>query len=51
MLSNEYPDTLTSMHNLAYTLLSQSCYIVAIPLIEMCFQLRRKVLGEQHPNT
>jgi DNA polymerase III delta prime subunit len=51
VLGDEHPDTLTSMHNLAYILWSQSLHIEAIAMIEMCFQMRRKVLGEQHPST
>jgi hypothetical protein len=51
VLGDEHPSTLTSMHNLAYTLSSQSRCIEAIAMIEMCFQSRREVLGKQHPST
>jgi hypothetical protein len=37
VLSDEYLDTLSSMHNLAYTLWSHSCYTEAVALIETCF--------------
>ncbi|KAH6629433.1 hypothetical protein C7974DRAFT_394464 [Boeremia exigua] len=51
VLGDEHPDTLTSMHNLAYTLWSLSRHKEAIALMEPCFQLRQQVLGEQHPDT
>ena len=51
MLTDKHPDTLTSMHNLAFTLQSQARHEEALALIERCFQLREQILGEQHPNT
>jgi hypothetical protein len=51
VLTDEHPDTLASMHNLAFTLQSQARHEEAFALIERCFQLRRQVLGEQHPDT
>jgi hypothetical protein len=51
VLGDEHPDTLNSMHNLAYTLCSLSRQKEAVALIELCFQLRQQVLGEQHPDT
>jgi hypothetical protein len=51
VLGDEHPNTLSSMHNLAYTLWSQSCHKEAVALIELCFQLREQVLGGQHPDT
>jgi len=51
VLSDEHPYTLSSMHNLAYTLWSQSCYKEAVAWIESCFQSREQVLGRQHLDT
>jgi hypothetical protein len=51
VLGDKHPDTLTSMHNLAFTLQSQACREEALALMEMCFQSRQQVLGEQHPHT
>ncbi|KAF1831070.1 hypothetical protein BDW02DRAFT_70292 [Decorospora gaudefroyi] len=51
VLTNEHPDTLTSMANLAFTLQSQARHEEALALMERCFQLRELVLGKQHPNT
>jgi hypothetical protein len=51
VLTDEHPDTLTSMHNLALTLQSQARHEEALALIERCFQSRQQVLGEQHHDT
>jgi hypothetical protein len=51
VLGDEHPDTLTSMANLAHTLELQSRHKEALDLIDLCFQSRQKVLGEQHPAT
>ncbi|KAF2022766.1 hypothetical protein EK21DRAFT_82453, partial [Setomelanomma holmii] len=51
VLGEEHPDTLTSMHNLAYTLRSQGYYNKAFVLLERCYQLRWQILGNQHPHT
>ena len=51
VLGDEYPDTLTSMNNLALALQSQARRQEALALMETCFQLRQQVLGEQHHNT
>ncbi|KAF1836332.1 hypothetical protein BDW02DRAFT_493747, partial [Decorospora gaudefroyi] len=51
VLTNEHPDTLTSMANLAFMLQSQARHEEALALMERCFQLRELVLGKQHPNT
>ena len=51
VLSDEHPNTLSSMHNLAYTLWSQTYHKEAVALIETCFQSRQQVLGKQHPDT
>lgn len=51
VLGNEHPDTLSSMQNLAFTLLLQARHEEAFALMERCSQLREQVLGEQHPNT
>jgi hypothetical protein len=51
VLTNEHPSMLNSMHNLAFTLQSQTCYEEALALMERCFQLCEQVLGEEHPDT
>jgi hypothetical protein len=51
VLSDEHPDTLTSMHNLAFSLQSEARRKEAVALMERCFQSRQQVLGEQHPHT
>ncbi|OCK91734.1 uncharacterized protein K441DRAFT_468809, partial [Cenococcum geophilum 1.58] len=45
VLRAEYPDTLTSINNLAFTLKSQSCIKEAVSLLEKCFHLWKHVLG------
>jgi F0F1-type ATP synthase beta subunit len=39
------------MNNLAYLYESQGKYEAADPLYEETLQLRKKVLGEEHPHT
>jgi hypothetical protein len=39
------------MHNLAFKLQSQARHDEAFALMERCSQLRKQVLGEQHPHT
>jgi hypothetical protein len=51
VLGDEHPDTLASMHNLAFTLQSQARHREAFVLMETCSQLREQVLDDQHPNT
>ena len=51
MLGEEHPDTLTSMANLASTLKSQIRYEEAISLTENCFELRKRVVDPEHPDT
>jgi hypothetical protein len=51
VLSDEHPNTLTSIANLAYTLESQSRHKKALALIDLCLQSSLKVLSEQHPAT
>jgi hypothetical protein len=51
VLGDEHPDTLTSMHNLTFTLQSQARHEEAFALMKRCSQLREQVLGEQHPDT
>jgi hypothetical protein len=50
-LGADHPDTLTSMHNLAFTWESQGRHADALSLMEDCAQARRRVLGEEHPYT
>jgi hypothetical protein len=51
VLGGEHPDTLITMHNVAFILQSQARYKEVISLMERCFQSRQQVLGEQHPDT
>ena len=51
VLGEEYPDTLTSMNNLAFTWERQGRAIEAISLMGGCCNLRRQVLGPGHPDT
>ncbi|KAF1836479.1 kinesin light chain [Decorospora gaudefroyi] len=51
VLSDEHPNTLTIMANLAGTYRKQGRWKEALTLMERCFQLREQVLGEQHPDT
>jgi hypothetical protein len=51
VLTDEHPDTLVSMHNLAFTLQSQARHEEALALMKRCFQLRELVLSEEHPDT
>ena len=46
-----HPNALTSMANLALTLKSQIRYEEAISLMENCFELQKRILGPEHPNT
>jgi hypothetical protein len=48
-LGADHPDTMTSMHNLAFTLQSQARHVEAPTLMEKCFHSCQQVLGEQHP--
>jgi hypothetical protein len=51
VLGSEHPDTLPSMNNLAFTLKGQGRNGEAISLLGKCSQLRKHVLGPQHPWT
>jgi hypothetical protein len=51
VLGLEDPDTLLTMHNLAFIFKSQSRDDEAVSLMENCFQLRKQILGPQHPDT
>ena len=48
---DKHPSTLTSMNNLAFTLMSQGLINRAISLMEDCYKLRAVVLGPRHPFT
>ncbi|KAF1967114.1 hypothetical protein BU23DRAFT_427965, partial [Bimuria novae-zelandiae CBS 107.79] len=50
-LGADHPDTLTTMHNLAFTLEGRRLTDKAIPLMEDCFKRWAATLGPQHPNT
>jgi hypothetical protein len=51
MLGAEHPSTLTSMNDLAFTLKFQCRNDEAISLMKTCLQLRKQILGPQHPDT
>jgi tetratricopeptide (TPR) repeat protein len=51
VLSEEHPDTLTSMNNLALTLGAQGNYAGARQLQERVLELSKRTLGEEHPAT
>ena len=51
VLGEEYPDTLSSIANLAFTIKFQICYEEAVSLMENCFDLRKRILGPEHPDT
>ena len=50
-LGAEHPDTLASMHNLAFTWKSQSRSEEAISLMKNCFERQKQTLGAEHPDT
>jgi Tetratricopeptide repeat len=51
VLGQEHPDTLTSMHNLAYTYNALGFADKAISLMTDVVALRILALGEEHPDT
>ena len=51
VLREEHPDTLTSIHDLAFTLKRQGHNDKAISLMEKCLQLQKQLSGPQHPYT
>ena len=51
VLGEEHPDTLTSMNNLALTLLDQGDMAGARKIQEQVLDVIRCVLGEEHPDT
>jgi hypothetical protein len=51
VLGPEHPDTLTSMHNLAFIWNEQGRQAEGLKLIEECVLLRTRILGTGHPNT
>jgi tetratricopeptide (TPR) repeat protein len=50
-LGEEYPDTLTSMNDLAFIFYNQGKYEAAEPLYEETLRMSVKVLGKEHPDT
>jgi hypothetical protein len=50
-LGPDHPDTLTSMANLAYSWRSQDFSVKALRLLSECFELQKKQLGVDHPET
>jgi hypothetical protein len=51
VLGEEHLDTLTSMNSLALTFKAQDRNEEAISLMGNCFQLRKQILGHEHPYT
>ena len=50
-LGADYPDTLISMNNLAFTFKNRGEVEKATRLIEECVEKRKQVLGPNHPDT
>jgi hypothetical protein len=50
VLGAEHPDTLTSMNNLSFTWKAMRRQTEALELMNNCVQLRKKVLGANHPH-
>ena len=46
---DSHPDTLTSTSNLAFTFKHQSKHEATIMLMKECHELRKVVLGAEHP--
>ncbi|OHW96412.1 TPR domain protein [Colletotrichum incanum] len=51
LLGEEHPDTLTSMHNLAFTWKDLKQWEDATQLLQDCARRRESVLGVDHPDT
>ena len=51
LLGPEHPDTLSSMHNLAFVLQKLGKFDEARTLNERALEIRRRVLGPEHPDT
>ena len=51
VLGKEHSDTLSSMHNLAFTMIEQGREEDAGKLMAECFQLREGFRGPGHPDT
>jgi hypothetical protein len=50
VLGPEHTDTLTGMHNLAFTLKQLGKFLDALSLLKECADLRNQVLGSHHPH-
>jgi len=50
-LGEDHPDTLMSMHKLAFTWKSQGRQADALAMMKGCAQARHRVLGPEHPYT
>jgi tetratricopeptide (TPR) repeat protein len=50
-LGPEHPDTLQSMHNLAWANYAEGRYAQAEALLSQTIEIRRRVLGSEHPKT
>lgn len=50
-LGPDYPNTLTTINNLAFAWKGSGRSTEAIRLMEECVQVRRRVLGIEHPDT
>ena len=51
VVSEDHPDTLKSLYNLALLFDSKGDYDRALPMYEECLAKRKRVLGEDHPDT
>jgi Tetratricopeptide repeat len=50
-LGKEHPNTLTAMHNLAWTYQTQGRSTDAAKIQEEVLEKRRRILGEEYPHT
>ena len=51
MLGEDHPETAQGYNNLASNLHAQGKYAEAEPLFRTALEIRRRVLGEDHPDT
>ncbi|MCR5168789.1 MAG: tetratricopeptide repeat protein [Oscillospiraceae bacterium] len=51
MLGETHPDTLDSLHNLAFSYYESGDYPKAMEFITQLYESRKEVLGDNHPDT
>ena len=51
VFGDEHPTMLIIMANMAFLLKVQNRNKMAISLMEECYQLRKRILGDYHPDT